>query len=91
MQSEDTKLAVFERIIRRKKFGLSLANGSYWIKTNDEIKNLIDNETIVRFCMSQRLPDVRTPKFITKWVPFGSDPKADRKRGVWPALRRTGS
>jgi hypothetical protein len=78
IQREEHKLAIFERKILRRIFGPTLENGSYRIKMNHELEELIKHETVVKFCRSQRLrwaghvermPEHRTPKIMTKWIP----------------------
>jgi hypothetical protein len=50
------KLLVFERKILRKIFGPTKErDGTWWIKTNDELNKLIKNKTIINYIKSQRL------------------------------------
>ena len=46
---------VFERKILRKIFGLTYENGSWRIKTNEELDKLIKHENIINFARVQRL------------------------------------
>lgn len=58
---------------------------------NQELENLVDHETIAKFCRSQRLrwtghvnrmPDARTPKVLTVWVPQWKR-SGDRPKKRW--------
>jgi hypothetical protein len=46
---------VFERKILRKIFGPTYENGSWRIKTNEELNKLIKHENIINFARAQRL------------------------------------
>jgi hypothetical protein len=74
------KLLVFERKILRRIFGPSKERDGTWrIKTNDELNKLIGNKTIINDIKSQRLgwlghvhrmPDERMVKKVYKWKPM---------------------
>jgi hypothetical protein len=50
------KLLVFERKILRRNFGPTKERDGTWrIKTNDELTKLIGNKTIINYIKSQRL------------------------------------
>ena len=54
--TEQNHLLVFERRILRKIYGPTLDNNGTWrIKTNEELEMLIKKKNIVRFIKSQRL------------------------------------
>jgi hypothetical protein len=75
-------LRIFERRILRKIFGpLQNEDGSWRIRTNYELNELIRNADIVRFIKSRRIAwlghvmrmdDKRTRKRILKWKPIGT-------------------
>jgi len=46
---------VFERKILRKIFGPTYENGSWGIKTNEELDKLIKHENIINLARAQRL------------------------------------
>jgi hypothetical protein len=82
---------VFERRVLRKIYGPTQDNDGTWrIKTNEELEILIKKENIVRFTKSQRLrwaahvirmDTKRTVKKLTEW-----DPRLSRSVGK-PRLR----
>ena len=54
--AEQNCLLVFERRVRRKIYGPTQdIDGTWRIKTNEELESLIKKENIVRFIKSQRL------------------------------------
>ena len=54
--AEQNCLLVFERRVRRKIYGPTQdIDGTWRIKTNEELETLIKKENIVRFIKSQRL------------------------------------
>jgi hypothetical protein len=54
--TEQNRLQVFERRVLRKIYGPTLDKDGTWrIKKNEELENLIKKENIVRFIKSQRL------------------------------------
>ena len=74
------KLLVFERKILRRIFGPTKERDGTWrIKTNDELNKLIGNKTIINYIKSQRLgwleqvhrmPDERMVKKVYEWKPM---------------------
>jgi hypothetical protein len=74
------KLLVFERKILRIIFGPTKERDGTWrIKTNDELNKLIGNKTLINYIKSQRLdwlghvhrmPDERTVKKVYEWKPM---------------------
>ena len=77
--TEQNHLLVFERRIFRKIYGPTLdSDGTWRIKTNEELEKLIKKKYIVRFIKSQRLrwaalvirmDTKRTAKKLTEWEP----------------------
>jgi len=74
---------VFERKISRKIFGPTYENGSWRIKTNEELDKLIKQENIINFARAQRLgwyghiermQDIRMVKAIHAWKPISKRP-----------------
>ena len=70
---------VFERKILRKIYGPTYENGSWRIKTNDEVDKLIKHENTIKFSRAQRLgwyghvermQDTRMVKAIPAWKPI---------------------
>ena len=70
---------VFERKILRKIFGPTYENGSWRIKTNEELDKLIKHENVINFARSQRLgwyghieriKGTRMVKAIHAWKPI---------------------
>ena len=82
--TEQNRLLVFERRVLRKIYGPTQNNDGTWrIKTNEELEILIKKENIVRFIKSQRLrwaahiirmDTTRTVKKLTEWDPRLSRP-----------------
>jgi hypothetical protein len=74
------KLLVFERQTLRRIFGPTKERDGTWrIKTNDELNKLIGNKTIINYIKSQRLgwlglvhimPDERMVKKVCEWKPM---------------------
>jgi hypothetical protein len=77
--TDQNRLLVFERRILKKNYGPTQdSDGTWRIKTNEELKNLIKKKNIVRFIKSQRLrwaadvirmDTIRTVKKLTEWEP----------------------
>jgi hypothetical protein len=82
--AEQNLLLVFERRVLRKIYGPIQNNDGTWrIKTNEELETLIKKDNIVRFIKSQRLrwaahvigmDTPRTVKRLTEWEPCLSRP-----------------
>jgi hypothetical protein len=81
--TEQNRLRVFERRVLRKIYGPTLDKDGTWrIKTNEELENLIKKKNIVTFIKSQRLRwvahvirmDTRRVKKLTEWEPCSSRP-----------------
>ena len=77
---EEQYFRISESRILRKFFGpVQNEDGSWRIRMNYELKNLIENADIVRFIKSRiawlghvmRMGDKRTPKRILEWKPIG--------------------
>ena len=76
-----TLFKIFERRILRKIFGpVKNEDGSWIIRMNYELNELIENVDVVRFIKSRRIAwlghvmrmdDKRTPKRILDWKPLG--------------------
>ena len=73
----------FERKILRKIFGPTHENGSWRIKSSEELDKLIKYENIINFAIAQRLgwydhiermQDTRTVKAIHAWKPIAKRP-----------------
>jgi hypothetical protein len=74
----------FERKVLRKIFGpTKQPNGSWRIKTNEELHKLIKHKNIIRFVKAQRLnwlghiermSDERAVKKVNNWKPIASRP-----------------
>jgi hypothetical protein len=89
--TEQNRLLVFERGILRKIYGPTQNNDGTWrIKTNEELEIPIKKENIVRFIKSQilrwaanviRMDTKRTVKKLSEW-----DPRLSRPAGK-PRLR----
>ena len=82
---------VFERKILRKIFGPTYKNGSWRIKTNEELDKLIKHENIINFARAQRLGwyghiermrDTRMVKAIHAWKPISKRPMG-RPKILW--------
>ena len=78
-----SKLMVFERKILRKIFGPTYENGSWRIKTNQELEKLIKHKNIINFSRVQklgwyghieRLQETRMVKAIHAWKPVSKRP-----------------
>jgi hypothetical protein len=72
-------LEIFERRILRKIFG-PVQNGSWRIRINHELSELVENADRVRFIKSRRMAwlghvmrmdEKRTPKRLLEWKPIG--------------------
>jgi len=82
--TEQNCLLVFERRVLRKIYGPTLdSDGTWRIKTNEELEILIKKKNIVIFVKSQRLrwaahvvrmDTTRTVKKLTEWKPCSSRP-----------------
>jgi hypothetical protein len=79
--TEQNRLRVFERRVLRKIYGPTQDKDGTWIKTNEELENLIKKKNIVRFIKSQtlrwlahviRMDTTRTVKKLTEWEPCSS-------------------
>jgi hypothetical protein len=91
--TEQNRLLVFERRVLRKIYGPTLNNDGTWrIKTNEELEILIKKKNIVIFIKSQRLRwaahvirmyTTRIVKKVTEWEPRSSRPEG-RQRLRWP-------
>jgi hypothetical protein len=89
---EQNCLLVFERRVLRKIYGPTLSKDGTWkIKTNEELEHLIKGKNIVRFIKSQRLrwaahinrmDTTRAVKKLTEWKPCSSRP-VGRPRLRW--------
>jgi hypothetical protein len=74
-----SKLLVFERKTLRSIFGPTKERDGTWrIKTNDELNKLIKNKAIINYIKSQRsgrfghvyrMPDERMVKKVIEWKP----------------------
>jgi hypothetical protein len=90
--TEQNCLLVFERRVLRKIYGPTLGNDGTWrIKTNEELEILIKKNNIVRFIKSQRLrwaahvirmDTTGIVKKVTEWEPRSSRP-VGRPRLRW--------
>jgi hypothetical protein len=79
---DEQHLKIFERRILRKVFGpVQNEDGCWRIRMNYELKELIENASIVRFIKSRRITwvghvmrmgDKRTPKTILEWKPIST-------------------
>jgi hypothetical protein len=90
---DEQLLRIFERRILRKIFGpVQNEDGSWRIRMNYELSELIGNADIVRFIKSRRIAwlghvmwmdDKRTPKRILQWKPIGTRARGrPRKRRI---------
>jgi len=77
------RLMVFERKILRKILVPTYGNGSWRIKTNQELNKLIKHENIINFATAQRLgwyghiermQETRMVKAIHAWKPISKTP-----------------
>ena len=74
-----TKLKVFERKVLRRIYGLTKQKDGTWrIKTNEELNRLTDNKNIINYIKAQRLawfghvqrmPDTSMVKKVYEWSP----------------------
>jgi hypothetical protein len=81
-KSIQQKLLVFERKILRRIFGPTKEkNGTWWIKTNKELKKLIQNKNVTNYIKAQRLgwldlvyqmSDDRMVKKVYEWKPMST-------------------
>jgi hypothetical protein len=79
---DEQNLRIFERRILRKIFGpVQNEDGSWRVRMNYELNELIGNADIVRFIKIRRMAwlghvmrmaDKRTPKRILQWKPVGT-------------------
>jgi hypothetical protein len=91
---DEQHLRIFERRILRKIFGpVQNEDGSWRIRINYELNELIGNADIVRFIKSRRIAwlghvmrmdDKRTPKRILRWKPISTRTRG-RPRKRWIA------
>lgn len=91
-QSLSRKLLIFERKILRKIFGPTKDNDGTWrIKTNDELNRIVKNRNIIAFIKAQRLSwlghvhrmsEDRSVKKIYSWKPLAVR-KAGRPKTRW--------
>jgi len=73
------KLRVFERkVLRRIYVPTKESDGTWWIKTNDELNRLTGNKNIINYIKAQRLawfghvhrvPDNSMVKKVYEWAP----------------------
>jgi len=77
------RLLVFERKILMKIFGQTYVNGSWQIKTNQELDKIIKHKNIINFARAQRLglyghiermQETRIVKAIHSWKPISKRP-----------------
>jgi hypothetical protein len=90
--SDENQLYIFERKILRKIYGPTQnPDGTWRIKTNDELRHRMKQENIIKFIKSQRLrwaahvmrmENTRTTRKITEWTPYKTRP-AGRPRLRW--------
>jgi hypothetical protein len=74
-----SKLRVFERKVPRRIYGPTKeSDGTWWVKSNDEISRLIGNKNIINYIKVQRLawfghvhrmPDNSTITNVYEWTP----------------------
>jgi len=83
MKRNNNRLMVFERKILRIIFGPTYENGSWRIKTNEELDKLIKHENIINFARAQklgwyghieRMQETRMVKAIHAWKPISKRP-----------------
>ena len=87
-----SKLKVFERKVLRKSFGPTKERDGTWrIKTNDELDELIRRKNIINHIKAQRLswfghlhrmPEERKVKKVYKWKPISIRPQG-RPKNRW--------
>ena len=85
-------LYIFERKILRKIYGPTQnPDGTWRIKTNDELRHRMKQEDIIKFIKSQRLrwaahvmrmENTRSARKITEWTPYKTGPTG-RARLRW--------
>jgi len=90
--SDENQLYFFVRKILRKIYGPTQnPDGTWRIKTNDELRHRMKQEDIIKFIKSQRLrwaahvmrlENTRTTRKITKWMPYKTRP-VGRPRLRW--------
>ena len=90
--SDENQLYIFESKILRKIYGPTQnPDGTWIIKTNDELRHRLKKEDIIKFIKSQRLrwaahvmriENTRTTRKITEWTPCNIRP-AGRPRLRW--------
>ena len=83
---------VFERKVLRKIFGPTKERDGTWrVKTNDELDQLIRHKNIINhikaqrlswFCHLHRMPEERMVKQVHKWKPMSIRPKG-RPKNRW--------
>jgi hypothetical protein len=88
-ETTETKLMVFERKVLREIFGPTKERDGTWrIKTNDELDKLIKHKNIINyikaqrlswFCHLQRMPEERMVKKVYKWKPMLRRPQGRPK------------
>jgi len=92
--SDENQLYIFERNILRKIYGPTQnPDGTWRIKTNDEMRHRMKQEDIIKFIKSQRLrwaahvmrmETTRTTRKITKWTSYKTRPvRRPTLRGMW--------
>ena len=84
------KLSVFERRILRKIFGPTKMNDGTWrIKTNMELDNLIQHRNVINYVKSKRMswfghihrkPETSVVKKIYKWQPLCNSTSGKTKK-----------
>jgi hypothetical protein len=90
--SDENQLYIFERKILRKIYGPTQnPDGTWKIKTNDELKHRMKQEDIIKFIKLQRLrwaahvmrmENTRITRKITEWTPYKTRP-VGRPRLRW--------
>ena len=90
--TEQNRLLVFERRVLRKIYGPTLDNDGTWrIKTNEELEILSKKKSIVSFTKSQRLrwaahvsrmDTTRIVRKVTEWEPCSSRPVGRQRLGL---------
>jgi hypothetical protein len=75
----NTKLTVFERKVLRRIYGATKEkDGTWWIKSNEELNRLTGNKNVINYIKAQRLawfghvhrmPDNNTVKKVYEWSP----------------------
>jgi len=90
--SDESQLKIFERKILRKIYGPTQnPDGTWRIKTNDELRQRMKQDYIIKFIKSQRLrwvahvmrvENTRTTRKITEWKTYKTRP-VGRPRLRW--------